>query len=50
MSPASEARSDAGDHKSHQHRSEVRDGMHIDWDVPVTMDDGQVLRADDGEE
>jgi predicted acyl esterase len=27
-------------------RSEVRDGMQIDWDVPVTMDDGLVLRAD----
>ena len=26
--------------------SEVRDGMQIDWDVPVTMDDGLVLRAD----
>ena len=32
--------------KSHQHRSEVRDGMRIDWDVPITMDDGLVLRAD----
>ena len=28
------------------HRSEVRDGMRIDWDVEVTMDDGVVLRAD----
>ena len=27
-------------------RSEVRDGMRIDWDVPITMDDGVVLRAD----
>src|SRR5712692_6302585 len=27
-------------------RSEVRDGMRIDWDVPVTVDDGLVLRAD----
>jgi uncharacterized protein len=26
--------------------SEQRDGMHIDWDVPVPMDDGLVLRAD----
>ena len=26
--------------------SETRDGMQIDWDVPVTMDDGVVLRAD----
>src|SRR5579883_3204779 len=36
----------AGDRKSHQHRSEVRDGMRIEWDVPITMDDGLVLRAD----
>ena len=27
-------------------KSEVRDGMHIDWDVPIRMDDGLVLRAD----
>ncbi len=27
-------------------QSEVRDGMMIDWDVPITMDDGIVLRAD----
>ena len=26
--------------------SEVRDGMRIEWDVPITMDDGLVLRAD----
>jgi len=26
--------------------SEVRDGMRIDWDVPITMEDGIVLRAD----
>jgi uncharacterized protein len=32
--------------ESHQHRSEVRDGMHIDWDVPIKMDDGLTLRAD----
>lgn len=25
---------------------EVRDGMRIDWDVPIEMDDGIVLRAD----
>jgi predicted acyl esterase len=29
-----------------QQRSEVRDGMRIDWNVPITMDDGLVLRAD----
>jgi predicted acyl esterase len=27
-------------------RSEVRDGMHIDWNVPIEMDDSLVLRAD----
>lgn len=27
-------------------RTEVRDGMRIDWQVPVTMDDGTVLRCD----
>src|SRR4026209_628233 len=25
---------------------EIRDGMRIDWDAPITMDDGIVLRAD----
>jgi predicted acyl esterase len=28
------------------YKSEVRDSMRIDWDVPITMDDGLVLRAD----
>ena len=27
-------------------RSEVHDGMQIDWDVPITMDDGLGLKAD----
>jgi predicted acyl esterase len=26
--------------------SEIRDGMQVDWDVPIRMDDGTVLRAD----
>ena len=26
--------------------SVVADGMRIDWDVPIEMDDGVVLRAD----
>jgi uncharacterized protein len=35
------------EHKpSHQQRSEIRDGMQIDWDVPIKMDDGLLLRAD----
>lgn len=29
-----------------QERSEIRDGMRIDWNVPIAMDDGLVLRAD----
>jgi uncharacterized protein len=27
-------------------KSEIRDGMQIDWDAPIAMDDGIVLRAD----
>jgi uncharacterized protein len=27
-------------------QSEVRDGMQIDWDAPIPMDDGNILRAD----
>jgi hypothetical protein len=27
-------------------KSEIRDGMKIDWDAPIAMDDGVVLRAD----
>ncbi len=27
-------------------KSELRDGMRIDWDTPIPMDDGIVLRAD----
>jgi predicted acyl esterase len=29
-----------------EQRSEVRDGMRIDWDVPIAVSDGLVLRAD----
>ena len=43
-SQASAAAMSAG--KTHQHRSEVRDNMRIDWDVPIVMDDGLELRAD----
>ncbi len=32
--------------KSDAMKSEIRDGMQIDWDAPVEMDDGIVLRAD----
>jgi predicted acyl esterase len=28
------------------YKTEIRDGMKIDWDVPIEMDDGLVLRAD----
>jgi len=27
-------------------KSEIRDGMQIDWDVPIIMNDGIILRAD----
>jgi predicted acyl esterase len=27
-------------------KSEIRDGMQIDWDAPIAMDDGVTLRAD----
>ena len=27
-------------------KSEIRDDMRIDWDAPIAMDDGMVLRAD----
>ena len=36
----------AGDRKTLVARSETRDGMRIDWDVPIAMDDGLILRAD----
>jgi len=29
-----------------EYNSEIKDGMRIDWDVPIRMDDGIVLRAD----
>jgi len=29
-----------------EHRSEIRDGMRIEWNVPITMDDAVILRAD----
>ncbi|MGM0591270.1 MAG: CocE/NonD family hydrolase, partial [Halobacteriota archaeon] len=27
-------------------KSEIREGMRIDWDVPIEMDDGVTLRCD----
>jgi len=38
--------SQAGEAPEIKMRNEVRDGMHIEWNVPITMDDGIVLRAD----
>src|SRR6476619_3268740 len=46
MASVEETRARATGGKTHEHRSEVRDGMRIDWDVPIKMDDGLVLRAD----
>jgi uncharacterized protein len=31
---------------SYREVSEIRDGMRIDWDMPIRMDDGNVLRCD----
>ena len=37
----------AGDRKKFLNSAmRLRDGMQIDWNVPITMDDGLVLRAD----
>ena len=30
----------------YREKSEIRDGMRIDWDMPIKMDDGLVLRCD----
>ncbi len=30
----------------YREKSELRDGMRIDWDMPIKMDDGVVLRCD----
>jgi predicted acyl esterase len=27
-------------------KSEIRDGMRIDWDAPIAMEDGVTLRVD----
>ena len=35
-----------GPHMSYREVSEIRDGMRIDWDMPIKMDDGIVLRCD----
>ena len=29
----------------YREKSDIRDGMRIDWDMPIEMDDGLVLRA-----
>jgi hypothetical protein len=31
---------------NYREKSETQDGMRIDWDMPIPMDDGIVLRAD----
>jgi len=31
---------------SYREVSEIRDDMRIDWDVPIAIEDGLVLRAD----
>jgi predicted acyl esterase len=46
MSAAFESRPGKGGSKEGQHRSEIRDNMRIEWNAPITMGDGLVLRAD----
>ena len=46
MTSVEDTRAKGAGRKSHQHRSEQRGGIHIDWDVPIEMDDGEILRAD----
>ena len=29
-----------------EYRNPIRDGMRVGWDVPIPMDDGNVLRCD----
>jgi predicted acyl esterase len=36
----------SGETMSYREVSEIRDGMRIDWDMPIRMDDGLVLRCD----
>src|ERR1043165_2855379 len=46
-SPRSEDRTKLeGEVMSYREVSEIRDGMLIDWDMPIEMDDGLVLRCD----
>src|SRR5581483_1582747 len=35
-----------GELMDYREKSEIRDGMRIDWDMPIKMDDGIVLRCD----
>jgi hypothetical protein len=34
------------DGKDPQYRPEFRDGIRIDWDMPIPIEDGVVLRCD----
>lgn len=43
---STDATRQSSDGEPDAYRSEIRDGMAIDWDVPIAMDDGLVLRAD----
>src|SRR5438105_12207798 len=44
--PQRRARAEDAGRVMSTHQSEIRDGMRIEWDVPVAMDDGLALRAD----
>src|SRR6476469_1057020 len=42
----SQARHAGRNAMSYREVSEIRDGMRVDWDMPIEMDDGIVLRCD----
>src|SRR3954465_13276663 len=43
---ATRTRAPGENEMSYREVSEIRDGMRIDWDMPIRMDNGVVVRAD----
>jgi predicted acyl esterase len=46
VKPAHDADRQAEVHMDYREKSDIRDGMRIDWDMPIEMDDGLKLRCD----
>src|SRR5690242_2819509 len=44
--PAHDVEQEAQAHMDYREKSDIRDGMRIDWDMPIEMDDGLKLRCD----